>query len=82
MEMSGIEHQQLKGLTLKNLIVTIIGTASIVISVMTTYFQLKGDISDVKNQQETTNRVNDIRLKTLETRVDLLEAQMKALHPN
>lgn len=77
--MTSIEHQQLKGITVKNLIVTIISTASIVASVMTTYFQLKGDIQDVKSQQETTNRVNEIRLKTLETRVDLLEAQMKSM---
>lgn len=75
--MTGIEHTQLKGLTIKNLIVTIVSTASIVVCVMTTYFQLKGDISDVKYQQETTNRVNEIRLKTLEARVDLLEDERK-----
>lgn len=75
--MTGIEHQQLKGLTIKNLVVTIVSTASIVASVMTTYFQLKGDIGDIKNQQETQNRVNDIRLKTLEGRVEILEMQVR-----
>lgn len=77
--MTSIEHQQLKGITVKNLIVTIISTASIVASVMTTYFQLKGDIADVKGQQETQNRVNEIRIKTLEGRVDILEVEVRSL---
>lgn len=80
--MTSIEHQQLKGITVKNLIVTIVSTASIVASVMTTYFQLKGDIGDVKNQQETQNRVNEIRLKTLEGRVELLEVQVRSIKDN
>ena len=80
--MTSIEHQQLKGITVKNLIVTIISTASIVASVMTTYFQLKGDIGEVKNQQETQNRVNEIRLKTLEGRVEILEVEVRSLKYN
>ena len=74
--MTTIEHRELKGITIKNLLVTIISTASIVASVMTTYFQLKDDIHDVKIAQETQNRVYDIRLKVLETQVSLLQRQI------
>jgi hypothetical protein len=80
--MTGFEHQQIKGITVKNMAVTITSTVAIVVSVMGTYFNLKEDISGVRNQQETTNRVNDLRLKTLETRVDLLETQLRSLQDN
>ena len=74
--MTTIEHKELRGITLKNLLVTIISTASIVASVMTSYFQLKNDIHDVKITQETQNRVYDIRLKVLETHVAVLHHQV------
>jgi hypothetical protein len=77
--MTAIEQQHLKGFTLKNLVVTIIGTASIVTSVMTTYFALKSDIADIKANSEITNRVNDLRLKMLETEVSLLRADVDKL---
>jgi hypothetical protein len=74
--MTTIEHKELRGITIKNLAVTIMSTASIVASVMTTYFQLKNDIHDVKIAQETQNRVYDIRLKILETQVSVLQHQV------
>ncbi len=74
--MTTIEHKELKGITVKNLVLTIVSTASIVASVMTTYLQLKNDIHDVRLTQETQNRVNDIRLKVLESEVSLLQQQV------
>ncbi|MGZ3764835.1 MAG: hypothetical protein ACXVA2_09230 [Mucilaginibacter sp.] len=74
--MTTIEHKELKGITLKNLLVTIVSTASIVASVITTYCQLKDDIHDVKMSQETQNRVNDIRLKVLESEVAILQRRV------
>ncbi|MES2275463.1 MAG: hypothetical protein V4592_05545 [Bacteroidota bacterium] len=77
--MTSIEHQQLKGITVKNLIVTIVSTASIVVSVMTTYFGLKSDISDVKMQQDAQTRVNEIRMKVLEGEVAVLQTEVEQL---
>jgi len=71
--MTAIEHQQLKGITVKNFILTIASTISIVVSIMTTYFGLKSDISDIKAANEVTNRVTELRLKTLETEVFVLQ---------
>jgi len=74
--MTAIEHKELKGITVKNLIVTIVSTASIVVSVMTTYFQLKNDIYYLKTQEETQSRINEIRLKVLESNVAVLQRQV------
>jgi cell division protein FtsL len=80
--MTTIEHRELKGITLKNIIVTIVSTASIVISVMTTYFQLKDDIHDVKTAQDSQNRVNELRLKLLETQVAVLQHEIDEIKTN
>lgn len=80
--MTTIEHRELKGITIKNLLVTIFSTASIVASVMTSYLQLKSDIHDIKLSQETQNRVYDIRLKVLETQVSVLQHQVDELSRN
>ncbi len=77
--MTTIEHKELKGITVKNLLVTIISTASIVASVMTTYWQLKDDIHDVKASEETSNRVSDLRLKVLENEVAVLQQQVQEI---
>jgi hypothetical protein len=74
--MTAFEHQELKGITVKNLVVTIVSTASIVASVMTTYFGLKTDISEIKASQETEARINNIRIKVLEGQVSLLQKEV------
>jgi len=83
--MTAIEHKELKGITVKNLVVTIMSTASIVASVMTTYFGLKNDITEIRNEQNTEARINNIRLKVLEGEVTLLQKEvddLKLLHTN
>jgi hypothetical protein len=74
--MTAIEHKELKGITVKNLVVTIVSTASIVASVMTTYFNLKDDITEIKNEQSTETRINNVRLKLLEDQIVLLQKEM------
>lgn len=74
--MTTIEHRELKGITLKNIIVTVVSTASIVASVMTTYFQLRSDLHDIRQKQEADARVNDLRLKVLESEVSILQQQV------
>jgi hypothetical protein len=80
--MTTIEHRELKGITIKNLLVTIVSTASIVASVMTSYLQLKSDIHDIRISQETQNRIYDIRLKVLETQVSVLQHQVDEISKN
>lgn len=80
--MTTIEHREIKGITLKNIVVTVLSTISIVMSVMTTYFQLKSDIKDVRSIQETQSRVNEIRLKVLEGQVAILQQDVNKLKDN
>lgn len=61
------------------MIVTIASTVSIVVSVMTGYFQLKGDIKDIRSSQETQSRINEIRLKVLEGQVNVLQQEVRGL---
>jgi hypothetical protein len=77
--MTTIEHRELKGITVKNLVVTVMSTASIVASVMTTYFGLKNDIRDIKSSQETEARVNNLRIKMLEEGVSLLQKEVEEI---
>jgi hypothetical protein len=75
--MTSIEHRQLKGITIKNIVVTIISTASIVTSVMASYFQLKSDISEVRVRQEAQTRINEVRLRVLEGQVTVLQREVE-----
>ena len=77
--MTSIEHQTLKGVTVKIALVTILSTASIVASVVTTYFGLKADIYDVRVRQEAQNRIDEIRLKVLEGQVAVLQTEVAQL---
>ena len=74
--MTTIEHKELRGITIKNLMVTIMSTASIVASVITTYQGLKDDIHDVSMKQETQARIYDVRLKLLESEMAVLQQQI------
>lgn len=78
--MTNIEHTEIKGITIKNLIVTICSMISIVISVMGTYFKLQNDIKDLKFQQDAQSRINEIRLNVLEGQVVLLQEQLKDIN--
>ena len=77
--MTAIEHRELKGITIKNLLVTIASTASIVASVMTTYFGLKSDIQEVRVSQQTEAKINNIRIKILEGQVTLLQKEVDGI---
>lgn len=78
-ETIGLENQLLRGATIKNYIVTIISTASIVTSVLCTYFGLKSDMQEMRQSQQTETRVNNIRIGVLEQQVSLLQEQMRTL---
>lgn len=75
----GFEHSQLRGITIKNMLVTIVCTASIVTTVLTTLFSLKSDIKDIRDNQSTYNKITDLRLKALEDRQNIFEVQIQQL---
>ncbi len=75
----GIEHLELRGLTVKNLIVTIGCTISICTTVILAYTGMKSDMQGLKDTQETTNRVNELRIKNLENTVQFQQSEIDAL---
>jgi hypothetical protein len=77
--MTTLEHREIRGITLKNIVVTVVSTFSIVITVMTSYFQLKSNLQEVRVIQETQNRVNEVRLKILENQVSVLQQEVNEI---
>lgn len=75
----GFEHTALRGITIKNMLVTIFCTASIVISVMSTYFSLKSDIKDGQDTQQTKNEVIELRLKIAEAQIVIIQQEIAAI---
>ena len=74
--MTAIENKELKGVTVKNLIITVMSTASIVASVITTYFGLKTEIQNIRASQAAETRINNIRIQILEDNVKLLQGEL------
>lgn len=77
--MTGIENQTLKGITIKNMVVTVVCTASIVASVMGTYYSLRDDIKSSTRQSEEHQRINELRLNSLENRQNIIDQQIREL---
>jgi len=75
----GFEHNQLRGITIKNMIVTIVCTASIVVSVMTTYFNLKSGQDAIQYTQDKQNIVTDLRLRAIEAQIVVINKQIEEL---
>ena len=80
--MTAIEHKELKGITVKNIIVTIISTASMVSSVVGVYYNLKDDIHELRSSQTTAYKIDDLRLKALESEVYILQQQVQSIKLN
>jgi hypothetical protein len=78
--MTAIEHKELKGITARNIIVTLLGTISVVVSVTTSYFQLKSDINEIRIAQDSQSRLNELRLKVLENNVAVLQQEVRAIN--
>lgn len=75
----GFEHSQLKGITIKNMIVTIVCTASLVVTIMGAYTGLKEQIDHQQYRQDTQNQLIDLRLKAVEDQQTLIRQQIKEL---
>lgn len=74
--MSPIEEKEIRGLSVKNLIAIVSCTVAIVSSVLTTYFLMKSEIQELKNSKVYDEKILDMRFKLLETKYDLLQAQV------
>ena len=76
---TGFEQTQIKGFNVRNVIIIVCCTASIVFSIAVSYFGLKQDISQIKSNQETADKITDLRLKIVEAQVTLIQGQVSDL---
>lgn len=67
----GIENQEIKGITVKNMIVTVLCTISVVSTALFTYYS-----------QQTQNAITNLRIEVIEKRMILLEQQVQDLKEN
>lgn len=75
----GFEHSQLRGITIKNMMVTIVCTATLVSTILASYYGIRDDMKDIKDNQNTYNKITDLRLKAIEDRQNILEMQIGEL---
>jgi hypothetical protein len=75
----GFEHTALRGITIKNMIVTIVCTATIVISVMATYQGLRSDMNSQNLNQNNQNKIFELRIKIIEDEVSIINNRIDEL---
>ena len=78
----GFEFTALKGANVKNLVVTVICTATIVWSIGLAYNGIISKISDVNNAQGNYQKINDLQISILKDEVVIINKRLDALeHP-
>lgn len=78
-EMNPIETKEIRGLNLKLLVTLIICTATTVGTVASTYFSLIRKIDKIESQRTSDDRFNDLRLKTMEANIQVIQTQVESL---
>jgi hypothetical protein len=73
---SGFEYTPLKGVNIKNAIVTVICTASIVGSVLMSYYGIMGKIDNNNYNQQTAQKITDLRLITLQDQITIINHRL------
>jgi hypothetical protein len=79
-EQQTILDQHLRGVTARLLWQGIIGWTSIVVSILVVFFELKSQINDIPLGQSKTDAIQDMRIETLKTNLDVLQLQIKDLN--
>lgn len=84
--MDALETKEIRGLSIKALSWLLGSTIMIVSSVMASYFLIKNDIVKVdtkvetlRNEKNSDDRYNDLRMKVIEAQVNTLGGQVDVL---
>lgn len=75
----GAEHTQIKGFTIKNMVVTVICAMTICTTGLKAYQGIIDKMNDNNANQNTYNKITDLRLKAMEDRQAIIEIQLEAL---
>lgn len=74
-----IENKEIRGLSFRTLLAMLISTVTIVISIASFYFLLKGDISTINLNKEKDDKYNNLRMGIMETQVKELQTRVDNL---
>lgn len=88
--MTSFETKEIRGLNWRNLIGAVVGTVSVVTTILLSYSDLKAEIAETRSKQEkyqekttlkyeSDARYDDLRLTVLEKTVTLLQLQIDNL---
>lgn len=65
-----IENREIRGITFKSMIAVSMCYGSIILSIYGTYNSLKSEIKDVRVSKDADSRINELKWKALEQKVD------------
>lgn len=77
--MTPIEERELKGFSAKTLVTVIACTGSIMLTVLATYYGLKADITEIRASNDSEVRLNELKMRVMDQRLDATEYQLKDL---
>lgn len=77
--MTPLEAKEIRGLSIKSIFWLVSCTVTIMLSILTSYFSLKAQIREVQVSKDSDSRYNDLRMKVLEQKVDVLDIQLKEI---
>lgn len=77
--MEPIEQKIIQGISAKTLVTIIICTGSIMLTVLGTYYGLKADITDVRASKDSESKLNDLKMRVMDQRLDATEISLKDL---
>lgn len=72
-----IDTKEIRGVSLRNLIAVIACTGTIMLTVLGTYYGLKADITDVKVSKDSDARLNELKMRVMDQRIDAMEIQIR-----
>lgn len=77
--MTPLETKELRGVSVKLLAWLVGSTATIVVSVMTSYFTLSSKIDTLQRDKAADERFNDLKIQTIQTQVQGIQVQIENL---
>lgn len=77
---SSIEKREIKGLTVRNFISIIIATITIVSAVLLSKNSLEDQIRDVRNDQITYGKINDMNFKISDAKFQYIQNQIDEIN--
>jgi hypothetical protein len=84
--MTSLEQKEIRGISFSLIRASVIGIATIIFSVLLTYFNLRAgqnrvesSIQEIHMQIETNSKLTDLKLKTLEIEVNRQAVELQAL---